>query len=233
MARAQTDMRVCSISAPKTGSHMMGFGMGLPTAPIYYLKSGGVKGEFRSSDEQIQVLDSWKREGIWAHISYSDKLQQYIQKRFTAAVFIRRDPRDVVVSMAHYLNKYPTSTTDLRAPTFSISELEWDERLLWLITHMGLILPHYTGWIRDEVYQVKYEDVVDDRVGEFTKLQVYLEGLGLHPPPGEKMAEMSRNPHKLSFRRGKHGDWRDEFSDQHVEWANKYLGHVIRDWGYA
>lgn len=235
MARATTKFSVCSISAPKTGSHMLGFGLGMGSTPIYHKAAGGQKGEFLSTDEQINKLEHWNKAGIWAHIAYSDKMHKYMQERFTAVLFIRRDPRDVVVSMAHYLEKYPQASTDLVFPTSktSMSQMGRDERLLWLITRMGLTLPHYTGWIRDDVYQVKYEDVIDHREREFVKIQEYLESLGLKPPPGEKMAEMSRNPHKLSFRRGKHGDWRDEFTPRHVEWADKYLGHVIRDWGYT
>jgi len=233
MARSQTNLPVCSISAPKTGSHMLGFGLGLTSQPTYHLKSGGTKGEFRSVEEQIHTLDRRRQAGIWAHIGYSPTMEQYLQERFTATFFIRRDPRDVVVSLAHYHDKLPAASIDLTFPdNTSMSEMEWDERLLWLITYCGLALPHYTGWIRDGVYQVKYEDVVDYREREFTKIQEYLEGLGLKPPPGEKMAEMSRDPHKLSFRRGKYGDWKETFTSRHVEWANKYLGHVIRDWGY-
>ena len=231
--RVRTDINVCSISAPKTGSHMLGFGLGCMSRPVYHKTAGGQKGEFRSVKEQIEVLDRSNKSGIWAHIGYSSRIHEYIKKRFTATLFIRRDPRDVVVSMAHYLDKYPEASTDLMLPNnTSLSRMQWDKRLLWLITHMGLTLPHYTGWIRDDVYQVKYEDVVDHREREFTKIQEYLEGLGLKPPPGEKMAEMSRDPHKLSFRRGKHGDWKETFTNDHVEWANKYLGHVIADWGY-
>jgi hypothetical protein len=213
----------------------MGFGLGLPTSPVYHLSAGGNKGEFRSAQQQTQLLDSWRKPGIWAHIPYTPHMELYVRDRFKATFFIRRDPRDVVVSMAHYLEKYPNSSTDLRFPTSksSMSQVGWDERLLWLITHMGLTLPHYTGWIRNDVYQVKYEDMIDDRVGEFNRIQAFLETLGLNPPPGERMAEMSRNPHKISFRRGKYGDWQEEFTSSHVEWADKYLGHVIRDWGYT
>ena len=226
-------MNVCSISAPKTGSHMLGFGLGIPSALVYYKRAGGEKGQFRSIKEQIEMLARLNGRGIWAHIGYSNRMYEYLDKCYTATFFIRRDPRDVVVSMAHYLDKFPEASTDLMLPNnTSLSRMQWDKRLLWLITHMGLTLPHYTGWIRDDVYQVKYEDVVDHREREFTKIQEYLEGLGLKPPPGEKMAEMSRDPHKLSFRRGKHGDWKETFTNDHIEWANKYLGHVITDWGY-
>lgn len=235
MARRRTNLPVVSISAPKTGSHLLGFGLGVKSQPIYHLKSGGDKGQFRSADEQIAILDKWRHRGIWAHIGYSPKMERYLKESFTATFFIRRDPRDVVVSMAHYLEKYPDASTDMAFPTSKthMGLMKWDERLLWLITHMGLVLPHFTGWIRDGVYQVKYEDMIDDRVGEFTKIQEYLESLGLEPPSGKEMAEMSEAKHKLSFRRGKYGDWQDEFTSRHVEWADKYLGHVIRDWGYT
>ena len=233
MARPTTNLPVCSISAPKTGSHMLGFGLGLGSQLIYYVRSGGPKGEYRSVEDQIHQLDTRSKPGIWAHIGYSDRMYQYLQKRFVATLFTRRDPRDVVVSTAYYYEKYPTAVNDLVFPDgTSISQMPWDERLLMLITLVGLTLPHYSGWIRDDVYQVRYEDVIDHREREFTKIQEYLEDLGLTPPPGEEMAAMSRDPHKLSFRRGKHGDWREEFTSRHVNWADKYLGHVIHDWGY-
>jgi hypothetical protein len=114
-----------------------------------------------------------------------------------------------------------------------MSELKWDDRIKALTVYMGISLPTYGGWIRDGVYQVRYESMIDDRVTEFTRIQHYLEGLGLEPPSGGEMAEMSMVPHKLSFRRGRYGDWRDTFTSGHVEWADKYLGHVIRDWGYT
>jgi hypothetical protein len=160
-------------------------------------------------------------------------MNEYLHNRYRAVLFIRRDPRDIVVSMAHYLEKYPQSSTDLVLPNgTSISQTKGHERLLWLISHMGLTLPQYTGWIRDDVCQVRYEDMVEDREREFGKIQQYLEDAGLSPPPSEKMAEMSRHRHKLSFRRGKSGDWKDEFSAKHISWADKYLSHVISDWGY-
>lgn len=233
MARVQSNLPVCSISAPKTGSHMLGFGLGITSSLVYYHRAGNMKGEYRSTKQQIDILDRWNRPGIWAHIGYSEEMYQYLQKRFTAMFFIRRDPRDVVVSTAYYYDKYPTAANDLVFPDgTSISQMPWSERLLMLITYMGLTLPQYTGWIRDNVYQVKYEDVIDHREREFTKIQEYLEGLGLEPLPGEKMAEMSQEPHKISFRRGKHGDWREEFEDRHIQWTEKYLSHVIADWGY-
>lgn len=233
--RRKTDLPVCSISAPKTGSHMMGFGLGLSSTPIYHTHAGVTKGQLSPAAHQINKLDRWERSGIWAHIGYSFEMEEYLKKRFTATFFIRRDPRDVVVSMAHYLEKHPEASIHLVFPISktSMSFMKWDERLLWLITHMGLTLPHYTGWIRDGIYQVKYEDMIDDRVGEFAKIQEYLESLGLAPPPAEHMAEMSQTRHKLSFRHAKYGDWREEFTDSHVKWADKYLGHVMRDWGYT
>lgn len=234
MVRSFVDLPVCSFSAPKSGSHMIGFGLGLRTQPIYHKASGGAKGERRSIEQQIKELSGWRDRGIFAHVPYSHAVGDYVLNNYRATFFVRRDPRDIVVSMAHYYNAHPSASTDMTIPGGgTMSEMEWEDRLMWLITYMGLSLPHYTGWIRPYVYQVKYEDVIDNRLGEFTKMHNYLAGLGLKPMSAEKMVEASATPHRLSFRKAAYGDWKETFTSRHVEWANKYLGHVIRDWGYT
>jgi len=223
------------ITAPKTGSHMIGYAMGVGTRPTYHMTSSLQYGKYRTIDQVITVLRKWQsgEGGIWTHLPYSDKLWKYLQERFDAWVFALRDPRDRIVSLGHYMDKHTTNQLNLMYDGKRLSQHTWDDRCKYLIVSSKDELAGYFKWVEiPEIYKIRYEDCVDDRRAEFEKLREYFAGKGIDPPPIEQMVKDSHVQHAMSYRRGKYGDWKKELSSENIKLCKEYLNTAMKVFGY-
>lgn len=227
-------VNACSLTAPKSGSHMIGFAMGLPTKPIWQMSSTHNIRKFRTEDEMIGVLKGWPwKQGIWTHVPHSDRMAEYFRSQFDITLFTRRDPRDIIVSISHYIDRFPASTLNWDYGGMQLSKMGWHQRMFHMIEEYGSQLLEFAPWIHEAgVWQIKYEDCVDDRAKVFDKLRVNLIAEGQNPPTLEKMIEQSLYKHKLSFRRGVYGDWKLELNNKHIDHAKVHMAKAVEAYGY-
>jgi hypothetical protein len=181
----------------------------------------------------IELLKEWEQPGFWGHVPYSAKMEQFLYERFDAIIFIRRHPFDIALSWAHYIDKYPQGTLSHKYPDQrNMHQFPISERLYWIMDMLGPQMNQYTGWIRDSVYQVQYEDMFNDSIAVWNQIHSFLASQGIDIRSGDDMAEASSRKHKLTWHKGTTGRWKDEFTPGHIKFGEQRLGHIIKDWGY-
>ena len=89
------------------------------------------------------------------------------------AVYVVRDPRDVVISLAHHLGSTPEHAVgfmgDPRA-TFAPSTARLDPQLA---QRLGTWSQHVTGWLDHDLFDVllvRYEDLQADAAGQLRRI---------------------------------------------------------------
>jgi hypothetical protein len=141
------------------------------------------------------------------------------------AVFVVRDGRDVMVSLAHY------STRVDRALALTYRDALWS-----LVTgDMGHWGDYVTRWLDrpEPTVVVRYEDLLEDPSGEVARS---LEAVGVEACPTDAALPAFDELHARwpgFFRRGKVGAWRDEMEEhyQTVFWKNH--GEAMERLGYV
>ena len=182
------------------------------------------------------------------------RFPQFIQSLSrSVTVFIVRDPRDVVVSLAYYL----AAQTDYHITTSLFREMPVRERVgrvingeypipIYLNRYLNLngsireLLAPYLPWWSDtfpNVWRMRYEDIIGADGGGDTgrQLQTIWElQLALHVPgqPGDYRDRIfSRNA--LTFRRGQIGDYLIDFDKDHHGLFERTAGDLLGTLGYG
>ena len=162
-----------------------------------------------------------------------------------AAIFIYRDPRDVVVSEIKYAADIQTNH-DLHH--YFSQELTTDEERLNFVIR-GSHLPElpytgvrarfhkYIGWLEQPILSVRFEDLVLKRVTAFEAILDYLAGYGFTPQVSRQEAVQvlidSITPKKSgTFRKGQPGGWKDVFTEENKALFKEQAGDILIQLGY-
>lgn len=182
---------------------------------------------------------------VSAHCAYTPELAGLVADQGMRAVCMLRDPRDTVVSFLHYVKrrpKHPLHEEYIRLPNDH-------ERLMFAIRggRLGdhILLPlderfrNFVGWEREAgAAMVKFEDLVGPKGGGSTEAQRsaiervagYLD-VSLDEERTLSIADSLYGSGR-TFRKGKSGGWRDEFSEEHVRAVEEVAGELLVDLGY-
>jgi hypothetical protein len=162
-----------------------------------------------------------------------------------AAIFIYRDPRDVVVSEIKYAADIQTRH-DLHH-YFNDVLVSDEERLNFVIRGSHLPdLPYtgvrkrfhsFIGWLDQPVLSLRFEDLVLKQRPAFHSLLDYLAGYGFTPSmPVEQAVDVlidSITPKKSgTFRKGQPGGWKDVFSEENKALFKQEAGDILIHLGY-
>lgn len=196
------------------------------------------------------------------HIPFSPEIAGWLRRKGIRHFFIYRDPRDVTVSLYHYIEKcHKMSLKGLWSEhyLYDLYEAMDDdaERLLATIVGVGegrtryklssISVPNikltykvYKGWLTDcNTLALRFEDLVD-RTCEYDKTMTIIRNIlcTVGIPWNEALARFilsqGTNPvNSPTFRRGKSGSWKEEYTAQHIQ-AFKALGEdFLENFGYA
>lgn len=162
---------------------------------------------------------------------------------FLKAIYVLRDPRDVMVSYYHFKR--------LTDPSFQLSMTEfvsrddhwpgrWDEHVAgWLLRHRHprLLLVRYEEMRKDTVQAMKSilnfagltygkEELAGTvEACDFNKMQA------LEPELRKAAGAVETNEERF-VRRGKVGGWKDEIDIKNLQVIERRYGHVMRKFGY-
>lgn len=182
---------------------------------------------------------------VSAHCAYSPQFTEILNEEKMRAVCILRDPRDTAVSYVHYLKKLP------RHPIYKeYAGLKDDhERLMFFIR--GGKLGGYTlkplreryknflDWEREGgAAMVKFEELVGPKGGGSAEAQrEAVEKVARHLDVDLHEQRVSSVRENLfgsgrTFRKGRAGGWREEFSEQHKEAVKEEAGDLLVELGY-
>lgn len=243
-------------SFPKSGTHLLtqvlqGFPQlgpavesGLPAIVTFE----GDSGRARAVREILADLQRLLPGDIaYGHVHALPEAVDFLCQPGYCAYFILRDPRDVVVSHVHYVTEMEPDHIHHRYYTQTLTS--FDERLRTSI--LGLPDPDipfpdirarfapYLGWLeRPEVLVLHYEEFITDRQAALGQVLDHAErrGFPLHcaRPEAIQILSDSIDPQRSpTFRSGKIGGWRRQFSPEHTRLFKEVTGDLLIRLGYV
>lgn len=240
-------------SVPKSGTHLLDQILeALPGRRNFgeFLSSMTSSFQFRrrSPDESSAALrTAVPGELVRAHLFFDPAVAAAIAETRYVHYFIYRDPRDVVLSEAHYLrslNRWHRLHPFFRdAPSLdeaiaiSIRGLpEHAEKLYY--PPIGERFEQYAGWIgRDDVFAVKFEDLTSDRQPEIIRQMAEFFATRSETPV-DAIALADAMQHSIdpershTYRKGRSGGWRDKFTAEHHELFRVHGGEILSRYGF-
>ena len=169
------------------------------------------------------------------------------------AIYIVRDPRDVLISYSSYMEKSMDETLKfmLNKETYEVGEFK---KKIYNKTLLGSWSDHYNSWKNyksREIIIIKYEDMVNSPSSTFLKVLTYLSKIIKidvdHTKMDKAIEETSfknlksleinegfkTNPSKNEFfRKGVVGDWREKLNKEQVEKIEKAFEAEMIELGY-
>jgi hypothetical protein len=242
-ATNRTQPKVLCVSLPKAGTHLLERALCLhpklyrKILPTLHDQNIGRWGGL------IEVLQSLSAgQVLVSHLHYRPEYRAALTKAGVRCVFLVRDPRDLVVSQAHYvaaqrghhLHAVYAAQPDVRARL----RLAIAGDAAHHVTSIGQRLLDFAGWLQDSDFVVCYEDLVggEGRSGRQQEtIRSLYESLGF--PQSESflrlLQERLRSRVSPTFRRGTTGEWRDHFDEETEALFRLTTAHVIERYGYS
>ena len=242
-------------SFPKSGTHLLtqvlqGFpsigpavDSGLPAVVTYI----GETGRERSS---LEILGDLQRllpgDIAYGHLHARPEVVEQLCQDGTAAYFILRDPRDVVVSHVHYVTEIEPD--HIHHAYYTQVLKDFDQRLRTSILGLPdseIPFPDicqrfepYISWLdQPEVLCLRFEDFIQDREAALGGIYDHAVRRGfpsaLERGRAIQVLAASIDPQRSpTFRSGKVGGWRNQFSPENKALFKEIAGDLLVRLGY-
>jgi hypothetical protein len=249
-------------SFPKSGTHLLtqileGFRLvgpvvnsGLPAVVTF----NGETGARIPVWQIVRQLDQFSGGDTgYGHLHAEPEIVAFLSGERFASIFLLRDPRDVVVSHAHYLSSMAASHIHHKYFAQELSSM--DERIRTSITGRGyadspeerqqFALPDisqrfrpYIDWLNvPGILVLHFEDLIRniDRSTQQILNHSLQRGFQLHCSHEVALSRIiqSLNPERSpTFRKGSSGEWKNVFSHKNKELFKTIGGDLLIDLGY-
>tara|TARA_B100001057_G_scaffold490983_1_gene580295 strand:- start:3672 stop:4514 length:843 start_codon:yes stop_codon:yes gene_type:complete len=170
-----------------------------------------------------------------------------------ASIYIVRDPRDVVVSYAHYSNLSYDETIDKLLTDKLLCVIDKDNP--WNVEVIGSWKFHYLSWKNGipgtPIIVIRYEDLIRNTYIEFLKVITFLSKIlkfkvnynqlvfSVNASSFKNLKKFEINNdfkenrgQNLFFRKGKTNDWIDNLNKNQISRIEKELSNEIEKLGY-
>lgn len=244
---------VLANSFPKSGTHLLNqLVAALPQRRDYgsFLSSMTSSFRFRerTAAESLRIIESlMPGELMRAHLFYEPQYEQAISGSHAVHYFIYRDPRDVVLSEAHYLrslnrwhklHRYFREQQSLEdAIALSIRGMEGQVPGI-AYPNIAERFARFAGWLEsNRVCVVKFEELVGpqqtsivSRMAEFycRSVEENLDQSAL----AERMLDNINPERSHTYRSGKSGGWQEKFTPRLREQFDTIAGELLIQLGY-
>ena len=236
---------VVSNSLPKAGTHLLERALCLHPR-IYRSLRRTVHDRRVPSMGDLADLVPRMRPGelLVTHLSYNTERESILSRGKAAGLFLIRDPRDIVISQAHYVvknDRHPHHETLSRVDDFQ-------QRLRTVIVgdeDRGMPSLHsrlsaYAGWLTSSALVVRYEDLIGASGGgskraQLESLKDVFQHVGLEVSPAEleSLAGEIFSDASPTFRRGRIYQWREQFDEETVAVFDETVGEFAEIYGYG
>ena len=244
---------VLANSFPKSGTHLLQqIVEGLPERQNYgtFLASTTSSFQFRERSDANTcrfIRGFVPGEIVRGHLYFEPVYAEELAKRHTVNYFIYRDPRDVVVSEAHYLrgmNRWH------RLHPYFRDAASIEDAIMLSITgldppvpgisypHIGARFARYQGWLScNDCLPIRFEDLVSERQAEVIRQAAEFYAARSSSPVDVDACVQSMSahiaPHKShTFRSGKKAGWQREFTPVHRQRFAEVAGQLLIELGY-
>jgi sulfotransferase family protein len=216
---------VLCVSIPKAGTHLLERALCLHPS-MYRKLMPTISEENLDRWGGLERVASRLRPGqvVASHLPFRDEYPALLRRAGVAVVFALRDPRDIVVSQAHYV----VSRADHRAHALFSSLPDERARIRvaivgapeYRLSSIGERLEAFSGWL-DHALVVRFEDLVGpggggDAESQRATLASLYEHIGVPTSSEEIESVRTRlfSDQSPTFRRGEIGGWRDVFDEE-------------------
>jgi hypothetical protein len=246
-------------SIPKAGTNLAkNIVMAVPGT--YYLGSFNRTLELETPPEQLddlkgKIFSLLPGRVYSGHIPYSREVASWFSKHAFRQIFVYRDPRDYAVSVYRFIMK----DKQPRHPFYEMyANLGSDsERLMAVIRGLGEGVTHFKvspssipnvklmyeamlGWMSvPGVLAVRYEDLIyadhNDMESCINTVQNILQFLDVtcDKEYAKAIYLKGSDPKKShTFRQGREGGWREEYTEKHIEVFRQVSGDLLDRLGY-
>ncbi|MCI5136197.1 MAG: hypothetical protein D3920_14275 [Candidatus Electrothrix sp. AW2] len=240
-------------SIPKSGTNLLMSIVHL--VPDIKQKSPFIYGSSIHDDRDrfayIELLGLEPQNGdvVGGHIPYGKEIDEWIKKNKLKHIFIFREPRDVTVSLYHYIMK----DISRKHPYYDLyASFKTDhERLMKPITGYGdgcheyrisrndipsiaMVYEAYKGWLEtDGILLVRYEELISNRREQVERILRFLD-INLRSKEVDYIVNEGFNPKRAhTFRKGISGGWLDEYTPEHIQaFKDVFSLELLNEWGY-
>lgn len=236
--------RVLANSIPKAGTNLMEraltFTPGIRMAPFRTLLDWN-----ECSPRTARRLKRLHNgQFINAHLPAHREVLDLVDDLGVKALFLIRDPRDVVISNYKYVNEIDTTHFSHKY----IAGLPDDNARLTAVINgidgavasVAELWGRFDGWLTaPNTLVIKYEDLIGSQGGgergvQLAMIEAIASHIGIKLSPGEieYVAGNVYSTKASTFRKGKIGTWKDVFTDEHVELFKAQTGDLLIKLGY-
>jgi hypothetical protein len=244
---------VLADSFPKSGTHLVNQIVdGLPNCTNYGAFLASMFSSFQFRERSVENVNRFIRgivpgEVVRAHLFYHPDNAAALRKKNLVHFFVFRDPRDIVVSEAHYLREM-NRWHRLHRHFAALASIE--EAISLSITGFvpplaGIEYPNiaarfarYAGWLKsNECLAIRFEDLVSDQQpAVIRRMAEYYSQHCATPIDVEACAAAMASsiaPSKShTFRSGKKAGWAREFTAEHRRLFDSIAGDLLIQLGY-
>lgn len=186
----------------------------------------------RSTIDHVWSINQKQNTFLHLHAPYSLAMENYLKEKQCVNFFIKRDPRDQIISLLNHY-KYIQPSNDCT--------LTDDEKLLMLIKNESRRQTiHYMNWLNSPICCVlDFEKLMGRHGGKATlcdalkEVKKIAEALKLDYSDKKLQQTYQRSfGHSWSFFRGKVGVWKEYFREEHILAIKEEIGDLLIQLGY-
>jgi len=231
-------------SIPKAGTHLMETTLNLVPGLVFSGNRAMLDWDECTASTMRKLRKIKKGQFANAHLPAHTRLLEEIEKQDIKVIFMIRDPRDVIVSHAKYVNEIDTTH-----PSHKVMALLPDEDARLMAVIQGVegfsaavddLWGKYDAWFKhSSVCVVKFEELIGERGGgseedQLSTLDRVVKHIGLNLTEGEilDIAHNVFNPRSPTFRKGATGNWKKHFKEEHILEFNRRAGGLLGRIGY-
>ncbi len=235
--------RVLATSVPKSGTFLLERALCLHPDMYRQLRRTVFDSQVRSDEEFRALIHSvLPGQVAMTHVAFSPAYPEMLGARGVKTVLMVRDPRDIVLSHAHY-----AATTERHWLFRRYREADPMQRLRMSIEgipdaglrSVGETLRVYEGWLEAADLVVRFEDLVGDAGGGDDRRQrkvlddLYrVLGVDRSQAILDHVQPRVFSRYANTFRRGSVGQWREAFDDSIADLFQRVAGEELVRYGY-
>jgi hypothetical protein len=181
---------------------------------------------------------------VVAHLPFEPEYPEAIREAGVKVLFLTRDPRDIVLSQAHFAVARPdhpfheafAAQGDLRGRI--IVAIQGDPATG--LPSIANRLDRYEPWLAPPTFVARFEDLVGpngggDAARQRDVVERLYRHLGLDDDPGlvDQVCSRLFSDASPTFRRGAIGQWRSQFDDELLDRFRAVAGDRLAAYGYG